>query len=90
MKGKAVHFTNDNGDKLSGILELPVERKPAHFAIFAHCFTCSKDLRAARNITLALSQKGFGVLRFDFTGLGESEGDFEDQYNLYERKKRLR
>ncbi|HAD98127.1 MAG TPA: osmotically inducible protein C [Cryomorphaceae bacterium] len=78
MKGKAVHFTNDNGDKLSGILELPVERKPAHFAIFAHCFTCSKDLRAARNITLALSQKGFGVLRFDFTGLGESEGDFED------------
>ncbi|MGB0176796.1 MAG: alpha/beta fold hydrolase [Owenweeksia sp.] len=78
MKAKEVYFKNKDGDKLSGILEMPVDKKPLHYAIFAHCFTCSKDLRAARNITLALSQKGFGILRFDFTGLGESEGEFED------------
>ncbi|HET9333586.1 MAG TPA: alpha/beta fold hydrolase [Gemmatimonadota bacterium] len=46
------------------------------YALFAHCFTCSKDLRAAREISRALADRGFAVLRFDFTGLGESEGDF--------------
>jgi len=46
--------------------------------LFAHCFTCSKDLTAVRNISRALNLNGFAVLRFDFTGLGESEGDFAD------------
>jgi putative redox protein len=46
------------------------------YALFAHCFTCSKDLRAAREVSRALADRGFAVLRFDFTGLGESEGDF--------------
>ncbi len=78
MKAERVYFKNKEGDRLTGILELPLDSRVTHFAIFAHCFTCSKDLKAARNITLALSQKGFGVLRFDFTGLGESEGEFED------------
>lgn len=78
MKAKEIYFKNKDGESLSGILELPLDAEPAHYAIFAHCFTCSKDIRAARNITFALSQKGFGVLRFDFTGLGESEGEFED------------
>ncbi len=78
MKSKEVYFTNQEGVKLSGSLELPVDQKAHHYAIFAHCFTCGKDLRSVRNLTLALSQQGFGVLRFDFTGLGESEGDFAD------------
>lgn len=61
-----------------GRLELPVNRHPHNFVIFAHCFTCTKNLSAVRNIAKALTSNGFGVLRFDFTGLGESEGDFEN------------
>ncbi|MCB0375956.1 MAG: alpha/beta fold hydrolase [Sinomicrobium sp.] len=60
------------------MLELPVDRHPHNFAVFAHCFTCTKNLAAVRNISRALANNGFGVLRFDFTGLGESEGDFAD------------
>ncbi len=78
MQAKRVTFLNSDGVKLAGRLDLPVDKSPAHFAIFAHCFTCGKDLKAAKNITLALAQKGFGVLRFDFTGLGQSGGEFED------------
>ncbi len=78
MKSQKVSFKNSNGKELTGRIELPLDQSPGHFAVFAHCFTCSKDLKAVRNITLALSQKGFGVLRFDFTGLGESEGEFAD------------
>lgn len=78
MRSKRVQFDNDQGVQLSGTLEFPIERKPRYYAIFAHCFTCGKDLRSARNLSLALTQRGFAVLRFDFTGLGQSEGDFED------------
>ncbi len=78
MKAQSIKFTNKEGVELAGKLELPLDKKPQNFAIFAHCFTCSKDLKAVRNITLALSQKGFGVLRFDFTGLGQSDGAFEN------------
>lgn len=77
-KTEIVRFENVMGEKLMGRLELPADRKPHNFAIFAHCFTCNKNLRAAVNISRELAQKGFGVLRFDFTGLGESEGDFAD------------
>ncbi len=78
MKSQHIKFLNKEGEELAGRLELPLDKKPQNFAIFAHCFTCSKDLKAVRNITLALSQKGFGVLRFDFTGLGQSDGAFEN------------
>lgn len=78
MRSESVKFLNKEGIRLTGKLELPVDGKANNFAIFAHCFTCSKDLKAVRNITLALAQKGFGVLRFDFTGLGQSDGDFAD------------
>ncbi len=61
--------------KLAGVLETPDET-PRAFALFAHCFTCSKDFKAAVRIARALCQRGFSVLRFDFTGLGDSEGDF--------------
>ncbi len=78
MKTKKVNFTNALGHQLAGRLELPVDQQPHNFAIFAHCFTCTKNLGAVRNISEALTSKGIGVLRFDFTGLGESEGDFEN------------
>lgn len=78
MNTEKVTFKNKDGHQLSGKLELPVDQHPHNFAIFAHCFTCNKNLGAVRNISRALTNNGFGVLRFDFTGLGESEGDFKD------------
>lgn len=58
-----------------GRLERPAS-EPLAYALFAHCFTCSKDVRAVGGISRALAERGYAVLRFDFTGLGESEGDF--------------
>lgn len=72
-------FENRSGKSLSALLELPVDRHPHSFAIFAHCFTCTKNLTAVRSISSALASRGFGVLSFDFTGLGESEGDFAEE-----------
>jgi putative redox protein len=68
-------FTSSEGHQLAASLDLP-EREPVAYALFAHCFTCGKDVLAARRIALALAAKGIAVLRFDFTGLGSSEGDF--------------
>ena len=78
MKTIKLHFPNAEGLRLSARLELPVDKKPSAYAIFAHCFTCTKNLMAVTNISRALTSKGIAVLRFDFTGLGESEGDFAD------------
>ena len=78
MASTKVTFTNSNGYQLSAKLEQPVNQHPHSYAIFAHCFTCNKNLNAVRNISRALNQAGIAVLRFDFTGLGESEGDFAD------------
>ena len=78
IKSEKLTFKNEDGLELSASLELPIDRKPLTYAIFAHCFTCNKNLKAVSNITRALTNNGFGVLRFDFTGLGESEGDFAD------------
>ncbi len=68
-------FSNQQGEMLSSLLETPDIPAQA-YAIFAHCFTCSKDIAAASRITRALAQKNIAVLRFDFTGLGNSDGDF--------------
>jgi len=73
-----LQFQNNEGQLLSGRLELPANQYPHNYVLFAHCFTCNKNLSAVRNISRALTNKGFGVFRFDFTGLGESEGDFAD------------
>ena len=73
-----VNFKNKNDELLAGRLELPKNRHPHNFAILAHCFTCSKNLLTITNLSEALTEAGFGVLRFDFTGLGESDGDFEN------------
>ena len=72
-----VEFQNDQGDTLAGLLETPEKNQTVeYYAIFAHCFTCSKDVAAASRISRSLSAKGIGVFRFDFTGLGNSDGDF--------------
>ena len=73
-----IKFTNRQGNTLTGNLELPPGGAWRATALFAHCFTCTRNIKAARNITRALADAGFAVLRFDFTGLGESEGDFSD------------
>lgn len=78
MNYNKVKFKNKEGIELTGHMELPLNQEPHTFVLFAHCFTCNKDFFAVRNISRALSKKGYGVLRFDFTGLGESEGDFAD------------
>jgi len=78
MNIQKVNFTNAEGQQLVGRLELPINQHAHNFVIFAHCFTCNKNLSAVKNITRELTSNGFGVLRFDFTGLGESEGDFEN------------
>ena len=68
-------FQGAQGDELAARLDLPAG-KPRAYALFAHCFTCSKDIFAAARIAGELAERGFGVLRFDFTGLGMSGGDF--------------
>jgi len=68
-------FTGSEGHQLAAALDLPDGAIQA-YALFAHCFTCGKDVLAARRIAAALATKGIAVLRFDFTGLGSSEGDF--------------
>lgn len=78
MNLQKITFKNANGETLIGRLAMPVNQDPHNFVLFAHCFTCNKNFSAIRNISRALTTKGFGVLRFDFTGLGESEGEFAD------------
>lgn len=68
-------FANDDGQQLAALFERPSDT-PHAYALFAHCFTCSKDVAAAARISRSLAERGFGVLRFDFTGLGHSEGEF--------------
>lgn len=75
MNSQRLEFTGHNGARLAARLDMPVG-KPVAFALFAHCFTCSKDIPAARRIAQRLSSLGIAVLRFDFTGLGHSEGEF--------------
>lgn len=76
MLTSKVHFNNNNGNKLAGFLELPINQRAHNFVLFAHCFTCNKNFKAVKNICTGLTINGFGVLRFDFTGLGDSEGEF--------------
>lgn len=78
MSTSKITFKNKEGHDLKGSIELPENTIPHNFVLFAHCFTCNKNFLAVKNISQALIAKGFGVLRFDFTGLGESEGSFED------------
>src|SRR5687767_12089627 len=75
MKSLAIRFPGRHGVELAARLEMP-SLPPRAFALFAHCFTCSKDSKAAVFLSAALAEQGIAVLRFDFTGLGGSGGDF--------------
>jgi alpha/beta superfamily hydrolase len=78
MRSERITFKNDAGNSLAALLDLPADGKPDAYALFAHCFTCSKDYKGVAWVSRALAAAGIAVLRFDFTGLGESEGDFAD------------
>ena len=73
-ESRKVEFAGANGDMLAARLDLPA--KPRAFALFAHCFTCGKDIFAASRISESLAARDIAVLRFDFTGIGSSEGEF--------------
>lgn len=77
MRTEPFDFLGSEGQRLSGLLDQPAGRARA-FALFAHCFTCTRDSKAAVQIAKALTESGIGVLRFDFTGLGQSAGDFSN------------
>lgn len=76
-KSNRVEFSGHDGSLLAARLDTPAVT-PHAWALLAHCFSCSKDILAAREITAALVAGGIGVLRFDFTGLGNSQGDFSN------------
>lgn len=75
MASQKLAFTGSLGAQLAARLDLP-DGAPRAYALFAHCFTCNKDIFAAARISAALTENGIAVLRFDFTGLGHSEGEF--------------
>ncbi len=76
-KSQRVYFKNKKGVRLCGIIDRPDE-SPIAFGIFSHCFTCTKDLKAIVRISRRLATRGIAILRFDFTGLGDSKGNFSD------------
>src|SRR5207302_4035198 len=75
VKVERITFLGAEGQKLAARLDAPDEA-PSAYALFAHCFTCGKDVFAASRIAQRLTEHGIAVLRFDFTGLGASEGEF--------------
>jgi putative redox protein len=79
MRTERFDFPNARGQTLAALLHRPAG-EPAAFALFAHCFTCGKDNLAAKRIAEALAERGIAVLRFDFTGLGASEGEFANTH----------
>jgi putative redox protein len=78
MSTQKLSFENPAGQRLAARLDMPVDGQAVAFALFAHCFTCSKDLKAVRNVGRAMAAEGIAVLSFDFTGLGGSEGEFSE------------
>jgi putative redox protein len=78
MNPKPLKFDNQKGLSLAANLYLPLDKAPKFFALFAHCFTCTKNFSAVTQICTSLSQQGIAILSFDFTGLGRSEGEFQD------------
>ena len=75
MPAERFDFPNASGERLAALLDRPAGA-PRAVALFAHCFTCGKDIRAAKRIAEGLTARGIAVLRFDFTGIGASEGEF--------------
>jgi len=86
MKGKfkiqsrKVHFNGFDGGLLAASLDFPQEIPPEQYIVISHCFTCTKQTLTTARLGRGLAQAGYGVLRFDFTGLGDSEGVFADTH----------
>ncbi len=78
MQSTTLEFSGSLGYPLKAVLDVPEEGETRAVALFAHCFTCSKSVKAAVNISRAMAERGFGVFRFDFTGLGRSSGRFDE------------
>ena len=78
VRSDKLEFANGRGNRLAAILDRPAGSEPLAYGIFAHCFTCNKNYKGIRHVCHALAQQGVAVLRFDFTGLGESGGDFSE------------
>ena len=78
MKKIELQIKNKDGESLAAHLRTPMNGQINNIAIFAHCFTCSSDLAVVRNVSSELTSQGISVLNFDFTGLGDSGGDFSE------------
>lgn len=78
MKSKNITFKNRDGISLSARIDEPDSGEIRSTLLFAHCFTCGKNLKALGHISRAITDLGIGMFRFDFTGLGQSDGDFAD------------
>ncbi|MFH5832755.1 alpha/beta hydrolase family protein [Halalkalibaculum sp. DA384] len=78
MKSEKITFPGSQGGELAARIDRPDQHTSKGSVLFAHCFTCSKNLRAVGHISRTLTDHGMSVFRFDFTGLGESEGDFSN------------
>ena len=78
MRIERLHFPGGRGFRLDARLDLPDAGPPIAYALYAHCFTCTKNLKSIGHISRALAEAGIALLRFDFTGLGDSEGEFSD------------
>src|SRR5262249_22302761 len=86
MRSERFDFPSAKGERLAAVLDLPLG-KPVAFTLFAHCFTYGKEILAAKRIAERLAIHGIGVLRFDFTGLGASGGEFANKHfssNIYD------
>ena len=90
FRSEKISFKNNEGHTLDARLELPDGRDVSTYAIFVHCFTCSKNVHAATRISRALTDDGIAVLRFDFTGLGNSDGALQEGPSPRQRRAYLR
>ena len=80
MALQGLEIINEKGYKLHGFLELPDGGIPERYALLPHCFTCNSNFDSMKAISSTLAGHGFGVVRFDFTGLGKSEGPFSESH----------
>lgn len=84
MKKIRLRIPGSQGASLGAELDLPDESEPRGYAVFSHCYTCSRNIKSFHIISEHLANHGIGVLRFDFTGIGDSDGDFSDTNFAYD------